>query len=321
MHDRRPGASFTVLTRKTPKTNCRQMQVTDLVTEVRTRVRSLTDLPPIPAVAQRLLTLLTDENVELDEIARTIEMDPGLSARIIGLAGSAFFGSPLPIYSVREAILRVLGLNMVKSLAISVAISGGFKVDQCKEFDIQRYWGGAMLTADLAQRLAGAVTARADGESDPPDLHIAYLSGLLHNLGLLVLTHLYPAEMAKAFAAAKGGQAGSLLAAERELLGVDHHETGSWLAQRWHLPNEVITVMTHHQEPQYRGDAWPVSLLTGMCARMVQRQQVDGEEMPMEPDSLEALGIPESRVEQAWNASESQRDELQEMAKLFAKAA
>ena len=297
------------------------MQVTDHVSEIRTRVRSLTDLPPIPAVAQRLLVLLTNENVELDEVASTIEMDPGLSARIIGLAGSAYFGSPQPIYSVKEAIIKVLGLNMVKSLAISVAISGGFKVDQCKEFDIQRYWGGAMLTADLAQRLAGAVAARADGESDPPDLHIAYLSGLLHDLGLLVLTHLYPAEMAKAFAAADGGQAGSLLAAERELLGVDHHETGSWLAHRWHLPNEVITVMAHHHEPEYRGEYWPVSLLAGMCARMVQRQQVDGEEMPMEPESMEALGIPEARVERAWDACEGQRDELDEMAKLFAKAA
>ena len=131
------------------------MQVTDHVTEIRTRVRSLTDLPPMPAVAQKLLTLLTNENVELDEVASTIEMDPGLSARIIGLAGSAFFGSPQPIYTVKEAILKVLGLNMVKSLAISVAISGGFKVDQCKEFDLQRYWGGAMLTADLAQALEG----------------------------------------------------------------------------------------------------------------------------------------------------------------------
>ncbi len=297
------------------------MQVTDRVTEIRSRVRSLTDLPPMPAVAQKLLTLLTNENVEIDEVARTIEMDPGLSARIIGLAGSAFFGSPQPIYTVKEAILQVLGLNMVKSLAISVAISGGFKVDQCKEFDLQRYWGGAMLTADLAQRLAGAVTARADGESDPPDLHIAYLSGLLHNLGLLVLTHLCPAEMAKAFAAADGGHAGGLLAAERELLGVDHHETGSWLAHRWHLPNEVIAVMAHHHEPEYRGDAWPVSLLAGMCARMVQRRQVDGEEMPVEPESLEALGIPETRVERAWDACEGQRDELDEMAKLFAEAA
>ena len=53
------------------------MQVTDHVTEIRTRVRSLTDLPPMPAVAQKLLTLLTNENVELDEVARTIEMDPG----------------------------------------------------------------------------------------------------------------------------------------------------------------------------------------------------------------------------------------------------
>ena len=70
------------------------MQVTDHVTEIRTKVRSLTDLPPVPAVAQRLLALLTDENVEVDDVARTIEMDPGLSARIIGLAGSAYFASP-----------------------------------------------------------------------------------------------------------------------------------------------------------------------------------------------------------------------------------
>ncbi len=297
------------------------MQVTDHVSEIRTRVRSLTDLPPIPAVAQKLLVLLTNDNVELDEVARTIEMDPGLSARIIGLAGSAYFGSPQPIYSVKEAILKVLGLNMVKSLAISVAISGGFKVDKCREFDLQGYWGGAMLTAELAQRLAGAVSARADGETAPPDLHIAYLGGLLHNLGLLVLTHLYPAEMAKTYASVDRAQPGSLLVVEREVLGVDHHETGSWLAQRWHLPQEVIAVMSHHHEPDYRGEAWPICLLVGMCARMVQRQQAFDEEMLLEIDSADTLGIPESRLERAWDACEHQRGEMTEMAKLFAEAA
>ncbi len=297
------------------------MQVTDHVTDIRTKVRSLTDLPPVPAVAQRLLALLTDENVELDDVSRTIEMDPGLSARIIGLAGSAYFGSPQPIYTVKEAILRVLGLNMVKSLAISVALAGGFKVDQCNEFDIRRYWGGAMFTADLAQRLAGAVSASSGGTGGTPDPQIAYLSGLLHNLGLLVLTHLFPSQMAQAYAAAKPDQNGSLVTAERKFLGVDHHETGSWLAHRWHLPNEVIAVMSHHHETDYRGDAWTVSLLTGMCARMIQRHQEHGEETPSEPKSLEALGISASRLERAWDGCERQRDELANMAEMFADAA
>jgi HD-like signal output (HDOD) protein len=297
----------------------RWMEVTDHVSEIRSKVRSLTDLPPVSMVAQRLLTMLTDEDVEVDDVARVIEMDPGLSARVIGLACSAYFGSPHPIYTVKDAIIKVLGLNMVKGLAVSLAVSGGFEVGRCSAFDIGRYWTSAMLTADMAMRLAPALSAAKVAPAERPTPETAYLSGLLHNLGLMVLTHLFPEPMARIFSTVESQAGGELVAREREQMGVDHHETGSWLAHRWQLPTEVVIVIAHHHEPGYREDAWPACLLAGLCARWVQ-SRLDGSEGPADTAVLATLGIAHDRVNGAWARCEEQLEGLRELARSLAGA-
>jgi HD-like signal output (HDOD) protein len=296
------------------------MEVTDHVSEIRTKVRSLTDLPPVSIVAQRLLTMLTDEDVEVEDVARVIEMDPGLSARVIGLACSAYFGSPQPIYTVKDAILKVLGLNMVKGVAVSLAVSGGFQVERCSAFDIGRYWTAAMLTADMAMRLAPALSAAKVAPTERPTPETAYLSGLLHNLGLMALTHLFPEHMARVFSSVESQTGGELVTKERERMGVDHHEAGSWLAHRWQLPTEVVIVMAHHHEPGYRKDAWPPCLLAGLSARWVQ-SRLDGREEPADAAVLAALGIAQDRVDRAWARCEEQIESLRELARSLAGAA
>ena len=85
----------------------------------------LEHLPPLTPVATRLLAVTSDPDLAINELAAIIEQDPPLTARILGLANSAFFGQVNPIFKVEHAIIRVLGLNMVRSLALSIALTGG----------------------------------------------------------------------------------------------------------------------------------------------------------------------------------------------------
>ena len=84
---------------------------------------------------------------------KTCSMPP-LAARIVGLSGSAYFGSAASVRSVSDAIIRVLGLRLVKNLALGILLSGTFDAGRCKHFSTDLYWGSALLTAGLSRCLA-----------------------------------------------------------------------------------------------------------------------------------------------------------------------
>ena len=94
--------------------------------------------------------MVADDRFSLEDLALVINQDPGLSARILGLANSAYFGQTNPILTVEDAIIRVLGLNMVKSLAVSIAVSGVFDSSACRSFDLHEYWSHSLSIAMLA---------------------------------------------------------------------------------------------------------------------------------------------------------------------------
>ena len=157
-------------------------------------VLGLDHLPPLTAAATRLIDVASDPELEIKELAKIIEQDPPLTARILGLANSAFFGQKTPILSVEHAIVRVLGLDMVRSLSLSMALAGSFDTSQCKNFEIGDYWLHALVTSTLAAAVGRKVS---DRENRPIDS--LYLGGLLHSIGILVLVHVRPVEMSRVF--------------------------------------------------------------------------------------------------------------------------
>lgn len=196
-------------------------------------------LPPLSMTANRLLQAVSDDDIDLKELAGIIEQDPGLAARIVGLANSAYFSQPAPVYSVEDAIIRVLGLNMVKSLALGITMAGVFEVERCPAFDLAGYWYEALAAAQLLQLLV--ITLPASNRPDPNGL---YLAGLFHNLGTLLLVHLVPDLYSDVLRQRLPAGSPDLLALERERLGVDHREAGAWLAGKWHLPEFVRELMS-----------------------------------------------------------------------------
>jgi HD-like signal output (HDOD) protein len=191
-------------------------------------------LPPLSITATRLLEAVGDPDIEVEHLADIINHDPGLMGRIVGLANAAYFGQRNPITTVQEAIIRVLGINMVKSLALSISVSGAFQVNNCLEFDTKEYWFNAVGCATLSRMMALRVPI-----DDRPDPDRIYLSGLLHNIGNLVLAHLFPTKLVDVFTAKEKDQELGMVTLQQEILGVDWISAGEWLAERWHLPDFI----------------------------------------------------------------------------------
>lgn len=263
------------------------------IEEKRRRViGKIRELPPLPRIAQMVLEEINREDVEISRLARVIEQDPGLLARIVGIANSPYYASPSNIYTVYDAIIKVMGLSMVESLALSIVLNGPLTSARCKGFQLDQYWFVSMHAACLARELSGCLQWEGENLAEH-----AYLCGLLHNLGSLVLVFSFPEQMEQVFADLAMPDAADVMVLELERLGITYPEAGSVLAQKWDLPEDVIAVTGNHHNPDYRGDYWQLSTLVGLCAQVA---VLDSDEIASSEKVLEyvdALGIELADVE------------------------
>ena len=156
-------------------------------------------LPILPLAVQDLLEAISNEEVDIDRLSSIIEKIPALSARMVGITNSSYFGSASQITSVKEAIVRALGLKIARNLALALSLSQPLNQNHCPGFSPGTYWLGALPTAHASRQLSPAVSK----VTEPLAPDTAYLYGLLRNLGLLLMVFLFPTEMEQVFAKVK----------------------------------------------------------------------------------------------------------------------
>ncbi len=263
-------------------------------------------IPPLPATASALLAMAADPEVEIEALAGVIERDPGLTARLIGIANSAFYAPAQPVTTVKAAMVQVLGLNLVRNMAFGMAVAGGLPVASCPGFDVTSYWLMALGSADLASGLA-----KDSADSDAPDPDSAYLVGLLHNLGELLLVYLWPQKMDRLLGQVAADPSVDLCAAERAAIGVDHWAAGAFLCSHWQLPS-IVTASIEGLAEQPGSDESPmVQLLRG--ARSWVAEVVGGQ-----PGTLRVAGVDEAYCDYRSSAFVSRFDALKALARSMA---
>lgn len=198
--------------------------------------RSLSSLPPLPATAQEILTCFGDEFIDADRVTAVVEGDPGICARLLGLANSAYFGLAEPVNRIGEAISRVLGVETVRSLVLAMAIQQSFSRKGCPNFDTERFWTQSLLTAECCKKIA-----QRDATVDVAVRDLAYSTGLCYNLGLLALVHLEPADTNRVLGELQEDAAPNTLAGLfRARMDTDHREMTALLARNWTLPAPMV---------------------------------------------------------------------------------
>ena len=289
--------------------NLRQEQrfsIMQTASEAKQQILMLKQLPPLSATAARLLETLNNEHASLSGLSRIIAQDPGITARILGVANSAYFGQTNPILSVEQAIIRVLGLNMVKSLAFSIAISGAFDAGKCREFDLEHYWFNSLATASLAREIC-----RHLQPDDQPMVDAVYLAGLLFDIGTLVLVHLFPGEYSQVIRQLAGGDGTQRRQLEASILGIDSQQAGAWLTDRWHLPPVVVQVVAQSEQQETRCEVAAVSL----AADLMRSLGPTDTEMPAIPEKL--AGLTQDELTRIYLACRQSDEELHAIASVM----
>lgn len=198
---------------------------------------ALRDLPPLPSVVLELVESLGHEELSATQYAAKISRDQALTAKLLRLANSSFYGRGRQVRSVAEAI-TVLGLRTVRGAVTAAGLAGSFR--RHPSFDQYTFWRHSLGSALCAQALAT--------ELGRDDADLAFTVGLLHDIGRLAL--------ASAFASAYGDveqwrheQDCPLGDAEYAVLGIDHAEVGGLIARQWNFAPAIVDAIRQHHVP------------------------------------------------------------------------
>jgi putative nucleotidyltransferase with HDIG domain len=204
--------------------------------ELRAQLDSSGALPAMPATFAALQRVLADPKTDSSKVAAIVQKDPAISAKVLQACNSAFFRLPRRVASIQQAV-SYLGLSTVRSMVLSVEL---FKPGKtlCGALDLGQLQRHALNVAAVARSLA-AETAWAED---------AFLAGLLHDIGLLILGRRHRVEMQQALQAHAAGM--PLEDAERQFIGVDHGTAGAYLLGLWGLPYEVVEAVANHTAPE-----------------------------------------------------------------------
>ena len=283
----------------------------DAGVEIRTLDQMSTlQLPTLPAGAPWLLKSLTNEAIDFVELASIVEKFPGIAGKLISLVNSAW-SAPVAEVTSLEATCSRLGLGVVRSTSIALAVAAPFNSSKCPAFDLEYYWCSVLLAADAASRLV-SISASKHG-FEPATARAA---GLLHNLGLLWLADRLPAEVDRALAMAGTGEAESLQQALNRVLGFDQTQASGYLGASWGLPEPLVSAMRFYPQEGYQGEHDALVNVVGLADRLVSAVVKDepccGQEV-----RLSTLGITEANLHDVYEQIKSQLPRTREIAKVL----
>lgn len=195
-------------------------------------------LPSLPAVVLEILDSFEQEDVDVDRIVDELALDQALAARVLRLANSSFYGLPTHIATLHDAAL-ILGFRQIRAVVTAVAVTGCFAGQHVPDFSFPAFWRHCSAVG-----LAARIVAEQSGHP----AEIAFIAGLLHDVGLLVLLSSYPDHSTLVLRQARREHC-LIVDAEHDVIGIDHAMVGRALAGRWNFPPLLREAIGAHHFP------------------------------------------------------------------------
>lgn len=200
----------------------------------------LEEIPTFSKSVIRILELTADVNCPTKDLVSHITHDPILTARVLKLVNSAYFGLSRKVTSIQQSVVYV-GINTIKNLAVSVAAMGSLPQSNTAGLDMSNFWLHSLVTAVVAKLLAE--------KNNVPGAEVStfFISALLHDIGEIIFSQAHPAIYAKVLEEAKKMEK-PLHTIEQDVFGIDHAELGAKLAEKWQLPQPMADAIRYHHD-------------------------------------------------------------------------
>ncbi|HEX9023192.1 MAG TPA: HDOD domain-containing protein, partial [Geobacteraceae bacterium] len=206
-------------------------------------------LPSPPAIAIKILDTVRRDDFSFKDLARIIETDPALVAKILRVANSSYYSFSRKVGNIETAI-SILGTHAVKNIALSFVIYSDLKRSENKEFDLDLFWRRAITTAVAAEQTAALVGSRS------PDI---FVTALLQDIGVIIFIASVPERYQLTMNENLASRT-PLHELERECFGFDHQVLGGELLQSWRLPDDITIPIRHHHQQELIPEGYRVQV-------------------------------------------------------------
>jgi HD-like signal output (HDOD) protein len=261
----------------------------------------------------RVLGVLEDEKSSADDITAILSSDPVITARVLRLANSAFFGSRFQIDSIHRAVVTV-GFEAVKQLTLATTVLQSFSACSQRCLNPDDFWMHAFGSAKAAQLVALSTRQITMPEA-------CFTCGLLHDLGKLMLAVGLDAEYGEVLRRAEEEQC-RLQVMEQRLLQTDHAEVGAWLMRQWGFPALIVSAVRHAYTPEcytgpFQKEVGIVSIASDMARLAGFGHAGETVEPRLDPVRVEALGLNVPQVEEICETLSIMKDDARTLLGLF----
>ena len=268
-----------------------------------------TDISTIIEVIIKLLAVIRDPKSSAKDLKKIIEKDTPLSARLLRLANSAYYGFRREISSIQEAIVNI-GFNPVKELALTQKVCELFQ----KDFHFEGYSRAALWKHSVAVALCGKSISMKEFREPGENI---YTAGLLHNIGIIIEDQFLHKKFKEALAQSRINKY-NLSSSEKNIFGFDHTDIGREITEKWDFPLELVKSIENHHEPDWIDDKLQKSSLTIYVSDYsCQRNEIGYCDAPYEDKTIYVKCLKELKIqEKAMNfIIEEVQEEIEKMKK------
>jgi HD-like signal output (HDOD) protein len=256
--------------------------------EITRLLEMMGDLPPMPAVASKVLEIASSEDARVSDVTRLISSDPGLATKVLSTCNSAYYGLPQRVKTLSRAV-GLLGFKTVRNLVLVHSMP--WKRSGTPSFADKTIWDHAGGAAVAARVIASIV-----GGYDPEE---ALLGGLMHDAGRLALNLIMPEKYEVVLLAVYNREGDSILL-EQQHLGFDHAIAGELVLRKWDFPDNLVGIARNHHEPISQLDlpTLIVKAADEMCWILGQGVKAPDEPLATVSPALAKLGFSLAQVEE-----------------------
>jgi HD-like signal output (HDOD) protein len=253
------------------------------------------DIATLPEVTVKIIKIVEDPGSTARDLHGVIKTDPALSAKVLKVVNSAFYGLPGQIASVDRAIV-LLGMSAVKNIAVAASIARLFKAGQMSEhFTAKDLWRHSVAVA-----VASKLLAKASGQ--PAGHDEVFLAGLIHNIGMLVQRQAFAEQLATTISRCMAGE-GSFLRLQEEIIGADHHMFGEALTTKWKFPRHLRAAVGYHHcpeklSPELQKLGFTLQVADILCCNEKLGFYLTAFGQEITPEMLEPIGVTAEQVEE-----------------------
>lgn len=256
-------------------------------------LKDINKLPPMSNVVIRVMSLLQDPAVSIQDLANEISKDPAITASIIKLSNSAYYRASKPIRTVQESLMT-LGIRTVKEIILLTASKTILHKDlKGYQIEAEAMWLHSLIVAELSAKIANE-------KKLPIKRDLAFTSGLLHDIGKVILAQFFTEkfmEIKQELSTSKS----SFTEIEKRIFGYDHQEVGKKALDAWNFPDELKEVIAYHHNPE-KAEKFPqlvslvhianqITIISGIGI------DIGGISHELSPDAIKITGVTDKDIQ------------------------